>query len=197
MARITLGTASTDTNGLVTQDYDSSGSGVLNFIAVQGNIVSNIVEVIDALFYDDGSNTNYYNVSSRTTISVSEDIKTLSNSSGSTAQYYAVPKGTTPSSSTILAYNTPLVIELDLIEYDGASYIQVSDGTNNFYRSWSNLRVNGGEHLRFEINDGSQMIYVDDNLVYTATNSFSTVSIRFNLGNNTSMKFSNFVIYEV
>lgn len=208
MARTYLGNASTDSNGIAT--FEITGSGVGDTVIVAEITVSDTNEIIasnthtitDAMFYDNAVNgdvnSNYYNTSSRVTVATDSQGKLLSNTSGSTGTYYACPINTTPSTST--HYAPSFNIEADVVDYTGISYIQVSDGTSNFYRAWSYLLGdNKSGHIKFEIKANSQAIYVNgsDTASYTATNSMGTSSVRFNLGNGSSVKFRNLRIYKV
>lgn len=206
MARTYLGNALTDANGVATFDITGTGVGDVVIVAEitvdEETLASNNHTIKDAMFYDNAVNgdvnSSYYNTSSRVTVATDSQGKLLSNTSGSTGTYYACPINTTPSTST--HYAPSFNIEVDVVDYTGTSYIQVSDGTSNFYRAWSYLLgENKSGHIKFEIKANSQAIYVNDSdtASYTATNSMGTSSVRFNLGNGSSVKFRNLKIYKV
>ena len=63
MAKIFLGSSTTNSQGKATFTYNGTGSGINNFVAESGNLVSQPSTVIDALYFDDMStdtNENYY-----------------------------------------------------------------------------------------------------------------------------------------
>lgn len=205
MARTLIGTATTDGNGVATIDYQGTGTGKMNILAtitIGGTTyTTTTLQLLDCIFLDVGktgkSNTNYYNPSTRITATTDTEGKTLTNTSGSSGTYYPTPSGETPGTS--LFYDTDYCIELDLLSYEGTGYIQVSDGTNNFFRSWSNLGCSGGEHIKIEVKNNSQAIYIDENetATYTGTNNFTDTNIRFNIANGANMKFANLEIYPI
>ena len=198
----TLGTGTTTRDGVAAYTYTGTGAGEIDItstITINGETTtSEPVTVYDCRFLDPGTDTTtatYYNYSSRATITTDTGGKTIKNTSGSTATVYCIPPGETSGAGYL--YTTPFTIELDFAEYDGTSYLQLSNGTTNFFRSWQNLAVNGGEHIRMVIGTTSQAIYIDESETakYTATNNFSNVYVRFNVANNASVKFKDLKIY--
>lgn len=160
--------------------------------------LSEVYEVLDVIFKNIGTgttddNTNWYSLNSRVTTSLDGTGKALSNSSGANGYYYAVPIGTTPSSSSDSIFNTDFRVEFDLISYSGTAYLRC----NNFYRAFSTLNLTGGEHICYEIKNGSQKIYINNSPTasWSASGEISTSDIYFTLSDGASMKFKNFVIY--
>ena len=59
MARLLIGTGTTDSNGRVTVSYSGKGAGKLQLVAVNGNLLSEIYELYDTIWCDIGTSTNY------------------------------------------------------------------------------------------------------------------------------------------
>lgn len=192
--------ATTGSDGVATVSYTGKGAGVLNIKAVHGIIQSETYSIIDAFFKNVGigtdDNTNYYNPSSRVTVSVDATGKTLTQNGGTTGQYYAIPIGTTPSSSSDSSFDVDFVAEFDLVSFnEKTAYLRCGD----FYRSFRNLGCTGGEHIRYEIKNGSQKIFVDNSEVpsYSGSYEMSNSNVFFTVGTDASMKFKNFIIYPI
>lgn len=196
-----------DANGdAISHSYTGTGAGEIDIVAslddeiTESSILSE-TSVLDCLFLDAGmsENTHYYNHQSRTTDTYDNTGRTLSNSTGTTSHYYLVSPPTTPSTASDSSFSADYCIELDLLSYDGTGYINITDGTNAFYRSWSNLGLTGGEHLRFEIKSNSQKIYINNNPTasWSATNNYTTTSIDIAVGSGKSVKYKNLKVYPI
>ena len=194
-------TDTTDNYGIATTHYTCTGSGIVEFVAEQGNIQSKTLEVIDALFYDtaiDGSeNTHYYYNANAITMDADIDGTTIENSDTTAKYVYAIPSNETLGTGKY--YSPSFIVEVDLVgEHSNNCYMRISDASNNYYYSFGNLD-NSFHHLKYVITPTTQRLFIDGSTTSTYSKSYElgNCSIFFTLGGSASLKFKNLKIYPI
>lgn len=141
MVKRLIGTGVTNSNGVATLNkdpnnqtisgYTGTGAGLVDIVAectVDGStVVSNSYEVLDAIFYDAGDNTNWYNNGDRFEVTAVTDGKKLKqNSSSNYGNYIANQQDTT---STPFATDTCFEFETSTT---GAFRLYIRNGTSKY-----------------------------------------------------------------
>lgn len=194
MARRLLGVATTDGSGVARLEYTGQGLGKLDIQAeTVGSVLFEHIGVGGTETDNFGYTTDYVTESADSTGTT----VTCANSS-SQRLYFANKTGSsTGSNYDWESYN--LVAEMDIINGSGNISFTISDGSCSITRSFSQLHLTNGGHLRV-VCDGSKVEFFVDNAtqpVYSATSNFSgLVGAQFALPNNTSFKYKNFYLYE-
>ena len=195
MARRLIGTGTTDSNGRITVSYAGTGAGKLQLVAVNGNLVSETYELIDALFYDAAPSAPAENtwVMSGFTPSYSTDGTTLTSSTFATC--FANKKGT---GVNVFDWDSPVCIEFDITGLNSTDAdIQVYDNTNNATRSFNVLGITGGNHVKIVVESDRIRFFVDD-VEKTASQITVTMgTFRVGLRGTGTITFKNFMIYPI
>ena len=197
MARRLIGTGTTDSNGRVTVSYSGKGAGKLQLVAVNGNLLSETYELLDAMYYDKAiGGTGNYNNSIWRVSNVTVERETDGTVVTPTAAWGNIGLGTTSALQSI-DVTTGICIEYDLLEKTGNSNFQIKRSSDNGY---SEFPGSTGHHKHF-IYHNTQLFTVDGAEQYGGwvirdygnTVTFST----FGETTETSIKFANFKVYPI
>ena len=183
-----LGEATTDANGLavLSDGYVGTGAGLVDIIAKttidESTIVSTPYEVLDAIFYDDGTNENWTNRSANPmTIDRTGDYVLITAPSSSYGQYTAnatVSGDCTVEFNFYFQSNASCYVNVcganfDLKTFAGedcTAKIIVSDGTATFYKNGtanpSTKSISSATTVLFQINSGGANIGYDNFKIY-------------------------------
>ena len=162
----------------------------LSIVAESGDLHSPSKTLLDAIFYDKGlegsgnHNENWTNTSSRLTVSYDANGTTLANSSGNDAGYYRCVNNL-PSS---------FAVEFQLVSFSGQWYISYDGSTS---RIRLDTRLNGGESVKLEYNDGNTTLYVNDTVVASNLQTNTLQQLGFSVYNNAQVKFKEFKVYPI
>lgn len=146
----------------------------------------------------DNFSTDWYDVAltvKRDTAGTNISNKASSNSSG----FHIANKPDTPSKSfsNTQDWDSPFTVEFDVISCNNKSNtIQLYDGDNELRRSFSQLKIVDGSHVKFT-SDGSSVVFnVDQNDPITVKCPLNSKSrIGFCIVPNGDLKYKNFWIY--
>ena len=189
-----LGEGVTDANGnvVLSGGYTGSGAGEVDIIAKttidEQSVVSQPYEVLDALFYDKGNNTNWYNGGGFTVTPSTDDGKTLQVNTIATAQYNA---NMTSSPSPNFDVNT--CIEFDIENAQTGFRIYVRNGSTRPYKAIPT----GNSHIKITT-DGSKVYWDVDGTVTNNDFAVSTYYAYFTGDTiDNTMVFKNFKVYVI
>ena len=196
-----INTYTTDANGEATYTYIGTGAGQHQFTAKHGGMIqSEIYEVIDALFFDDGVTSpkiaNWYKSTNNYSETIDDTGTEWTNTSAT--QFVA---NSTSSANYFLDYQGKWAIEMDVISYDDVT-IRIRESANSFTLfPFSSRGVTANSHLKIVYNGDNTLTYaIDDNAPVTInTIEFSSniaIGIRLNTANS-SLKFKNFKVYSI
>lgn len=158
--------------------------------------VSEIYEVIDAIFYDqatDGHKNSNWTVD-RVTVSETDTIGTVLVSETGNGHYWA--NGSSQSISGAFA------CEFDLISYSDTRSVAFrikSNDNNNHYLIFKDLNVPANAHIKVTYDGSVFKCQINDSTPVTwVTASYTSVELALRLSSaNDSMKYANFVIYPI
>ena len=165
-----------------------------------------VYEISDSLLFKDYGVTPYNNTEdwyysdADFTLTVGANYSTVTYVEGTTAKAFIANKhGTTGGGYD---YAPPFAVEFDLLGYtaDTAANIQVYDGTNNAYRSFTNMGLssNGLHHIRVLALSDKVEFYADDELEYTAEYTMSNSRTALRLGaTGNYIHFRNFTVRQL
>lgn len=153
-------------------------------------------------FEDIGTENNY----SKDWYDVGMDVKrdsagtTLSNNynSDTTAYYFAnKPNSTTNSFYNVMDWDCPFTIEFDIVNSNNDSnFIQIYDGSHEIRKTFGQLKIIDGSHVKIEANDTFITFSVDNNKPIKVKNDLTTSSrFGFCIMKDGSLKYKNFKIY--
>ena len=193
-----MGTADTNSSGIATKTYASTGAGDLSFTASVGTISSEIYELEDCFFY--GLNTNAFTIPSNTTFSSNGDYitattstngeklvylnHTLSNNDNWIFENEVAYKGT---SEQLLA-----IIWNDNTYYGGAGY-----GENYVYsymgsQTKKTHTVAIGDKFTVRRENGTTSVYINDELIESKTVSHkSTFKVGYFINKGRTQYYKN------
>ena len=203
-----LGEATTDENGLaVLEDgYTGTGAGLVDIIAQttidESTVVSEPCNVLDTIFYDDGTQTptsSRYNItSSDTSTSVVTDGIKIERTASTSSSYCNIKIN---NSTSWRDTNTDYCIELDI------SYGRPSDSNGGEYVSfggqnigmWDLFHANSGSgHIMLKTNGNTLEPYVDGTHISTADKTMSsTDGFKFQCYQTCWITFKNLKIYTI
>lgn len=218
-----IGYGTTDSNGIAKLDHNASGTainhsytgigaGELDIVAsrnstiTSSSIVSEPTQIFDCMISDvgtggTGSNTNYYFLQNY--VSTSPDPnngRTVSYSGTSSAGIYFIPDGGTSDNSA--QWEGEHALEFDLVNYTGGGFNITNDLGNSYNRTWASqmgLNQNTTYHIKLEIRENLQQVYIDGvALSYKTTYDFSgkySIAIRFSAGSE--ITFKNLRLYKI
>ena len=203
MARTSLGTATTDSNGIarLTDAYTGTGAGKVDFsaaISASGTTyVSELYEIIDGLFFDEGisSNNQGWGGNGNLTTVRGDEYTTLSPTDTSSLAYTFYSPSVTNS----------VCFELDLLAKDHSSsytIITIRDGsTTRKSLSISGLGMTSNKwyHLKVEMKNGQCGAYVDGVTKYSPADisSWDRFQLQIASGSDGTIQFKNFVAYPI
>ena len=195
MVKRLIGSDTTGTDGSVSIPYAGTGAGVVNLSVeteIDGSIVSEIYEVLDASYKDIGTDVpktaRWYNQDNAFTVTPSTDGTLISCSATGLKSYFA--DGTSYGAS--YKFTAPLCVEVDIESVTGSDVVLALMSNIN-----PTITITRSCHLKM-IWDGSKVEkYVDGVLIGTTQNVTQTpVAIGFRMTNG-SLTYKNFVIYPI
>ena len=211
-----LGYGVTNSEGIAKLDHDATGepiehsytgvgAGEIDVLAsldnpiIDGSIVSEIYEVLDALFYEDGTtgtpNPNWVKNGGNFDVTPSSDGILISNSF-TWAVYYRANIGDT---STTQDYTIPVCVEFDYIEASDNSkwYLQFDDGSDRSIRG-DVIQVTNDCHVTIRATSTDTYVKVDNGteraLGYVVA---SPTGVGLRLQGGASLKFKDFKVYPI
>lgn len=196
-----------DKNGNPIQhSYTGSGVGELDIVAsmdnpiIGGSLVSETYEVLDAMFYDSGTdgtlNSEWWKSSSQ--LSLTEDTTGITASTTSSSMFYVAPnkKGTSKSSIDDMVEWNDFICEFTFVSQTGNQSFMLRD-TNANARSISFNGFNEGDVLKIKYTNNTVTAWKNDTPISTSGSSVNgDVMIRFNISNG-SIKFKEFKAYPI
>lgn len=207
-----LGYGKTDNNGRAKLEFDSdgqpiehsytgTGAGKVDFIASldseisEDSLISDIYSLYDMLFYDRGTSVPAENtwIINGFIPSYSENGTRLISTSYATC--FANKKG---SGSNPIDWNSPVCIELDignLNSSDGG--IQIYDGNNNCSRTFTQLEINGNNHIKIVVESDRIRYYVDGVEKTNYGYDLTIGTFRVGLRGTGMITFKDFMIYPI
>ena len=216
MARIYLGSATTNSNGVASLSYTATGKGKLNVVAHSGALASDGVPVVDCVMIDALTDPNDEHTRWRKTnndlymTTTSDGTKMGTESSG--GYWVVAPNGN--SSSTMSNYNlfNEWCMEFDIVELvtaesgsTGHFSVFLADTDVHGARLGTQLGIPNGStgHCKIWYDGTNVFSQLGDGEPYESTTSstqgqFSTMRVGFSINNSSCyMKFKNFKIYPI
>ena len=198
MVKRLIGTGTTGSDGSCVIPYEGTGAGVVNLSVeteIDGSIVSETLNVLDCIFKDMGTSSDY----GTWTSTDFTDSKISRNNEYTTL----IPQDNYESQTKSSLPDTSLVIEFDMcLTYTtatGADFLRLI-GSNTMSYNPTELGIVSGQwhHVKFT-RDGINMIPNVDgtNKQTKAVNSFSTFKIVLNNTLCTDLKYKNFKVYPI
>ena len=200
-----LGTAQTDSNGVATKTYTSTGVGDISLTASDGTLVSETFSIEDCIDYDTlTSNHNKFTLTGSATTIYSSDGLSMKGTSSSTALY--MYNGTIPTdyileydvvSFTIGAWDSSgeiLTSHIGLSETKQSNVVKTRFMTfSNDYSSYSGYndltRVTPPYHLKIVVENGTATYYCDN--VEIHSRSTGSTDMGFKAMNNRAVAVKN------
>jgi len=170
-----LGTAQTDSNGVATKTYNSTGEGDISLTASDGTLVSEICSIEDCFFY--GLNTNAFTIPSNTTFSSNGDYITATTSASEEKIVY-LNHTLTDSDNWIfaneVAYKGSSEQVLSIIWNDNSFYGGQGYGENYVYsymgsQTKKTHTVQIGDKFTVKRENGVTSVYINDELIESKT----------------------------
>ena len=196
-----INTYTTDANGEATYTYIGTGAGQHQFIAKHGGMIqSEIYEVIDALFFDDGVTSpkiaNWYKSTNNYSETIDDTGTEWTNTSAT--QFVA---NSTSSANYFLDYQGKWAIEMDVISYNDVTIRIRESATSQTLFAFDSRGVTSNSHLKIVYNGDNTLTYTIDNNAPVTINTieFSSniaIGIRLNSADS-SLKFKNFKVYPI
>ena len=200
MARIKIGEATTDSNGVATFTYEGTGAGKLNVRAEYGTLLSETYEVFDTLFYDKGhsgtdgvdyNSTGWTNA--RCTLTRDTETKLVWDGTSNNGAYYR--------SFTL---NDGLCIEFDInfvknsSSHDIFNIEQNWTVLGNMTKSNCGLAENTWHHIQIEMQGANGTIKNDTNDTVISFDCTGADRFLFSLRHsNDVIMYKNFKIYSI
>lgn len=144
-----------------------------NFLLYKGDtqLVSEPYTLLDCLFYDGGvtgnTNSDWYNVSNRLTVTVGSDGTLLEATTGNNGYYFANLNGTsTGSVANVRDYTAPICVETDIVDVD-TTQISTSDYYGFMFNDGTDHRIPLGSisttatHYKIILNGTNAVCYAD------------------------------------
>ena len=183
----TIGTATTDNNGVAVQTYTGAGRGEVNIIAEYDGLVSSSVTVNDLFWYDPmTSDVQKWTLSnSSLTASYTDDGTTLTNETTNTYSY---------TSNYTATDNSIIEFDIQAISSDIGQVRFYYKGADRYMKTTLSDGVE--HHMKFICNNGSVSWYVDDVLTGTNQNITSSSIVRFQV-NNAIVRIKEFKICSI
>ena len=130
--------ATTGSNGVANYQYTCTGAGKINFSAKSGGIQSEIYELLDAVFYDDGltnhDSTNYSIASALSEETVDDGVQISKTASGSTTARYICNTGSSEDIQAEITAKTDGAVRFGFIDTNNAvSFLNINNS------EWSNI----------------------------------------------------------
>lgn len=197
--------AVTNSEGIATIDYDCTGSGLREFYATYGSIVSVPCSVWDCIFKDCGDNDKWwFTDTTNGSRTVTDNIIDLKYTGSSYVLAY-IYNGTLPSSwadklTTATIFHSAFAVEFDIVS--------ISDNTNIGFRvenSSTYAQVTGNyigweanKHIKMEFT-GSKIYYYVDGVKQSRETDYVFTDSRFSfrLNENTEFKIKEFKAYPI
>ena len=211
-----LGYGVTDSNGVAHLDHDANGdplthsytgvgAGEVDVLASldnpvsSGSIVSETYEVLDCVFYEDGTTgtpNTYWSADTGLNVTPSSNGILLENTTSS-GKVYAINLPDVETSS-IFDFNLPLVVEFDVISTTGIRFfINSSTGGTNLDKNFTSS-ITGNNKVKFIIRNNSYDLIIDNGTPTTTNcNLVNPIGIRFVVVANCNFQFKNFKIYPI
>lgn len=199
MAKRYLGYGYTNAQGIAKLEYDENGdplthsytgvgAGKINIVAESGTLQSEQYELLDALFYDEGIqssyNQNWTNYNNVLTISRDTSGTLMKNETEGNGGYYiALSSFTFPS----------FAVEFNILTIENNCYISY-DGITSRVRF--DTKATAGDNVRLEYDNGTNNLYVNDELVDTSTTS-TLRQVAFLVYSNAQLKYKEFKVYPI
>ena len=184
----------TNVNGIATYELLGDGSGLETYYAKYGNIESGAIDIIDGVFKDIGTDSNYtdwtYTNNATLSRSTSETTMTQISSSSAASQYVSLP------------ITDEFCIEFDLSLSDNSvssysvfSFRQGTSSQGNVPYTRLGLIDDKYSHIKMIVSGNTVNLIVDgvSKPDLTLTNAINRFYIGANQG--VSLKYKNFVIY--
>ena len=195
MVKRLIGSDITGTDGSVSIPYAGTGAGVVNLSVeteIDGSIVSGTYSVIDATFRDGATGTDY-----NSKIVNHANILQYDRQEDGTLLTAPTSKGywifnQTSSSEYPLSEN--FCIECDIVSVTSGVKLNLANGVWAYwdFGNESNL------HIKIECTDTEQVITVNGHEEYRHLHTYSeNTSVRFQVDQNASVKYKNFIIYPI
>ena len=203
MVKRLIGSDTTGTDGSVTIPYTGTGAGLVNLSVeteIDGSIVSETFNVIDALFYDDALtdtkwNTNYNSVN------VNREIV-----SDGTRLYYSADSGTTYCNTVIgntrnwfdstKAYQIDFDFSFERADSNSAVGIGLGSTGFNLHNLFSS-GLTGSGHLKIVTDGNTYQLYLDNVPKGTPLTITGNAGFFFLIYRTGSITFKNLTIIEI
>ena len=197
---ICYASGTTGSDGVASYTYTGVGEGLKEVYAKYGTLVSETYEIIDALFYCQGTTGNVNsNWVAETGLTSTPDAEgNLLSNSTTGGKYYA---SNLPNSSTseLRDFTAPLCIEFTAISGDGVRlFLNTSTGGSNIDKNITSY-ITGNNKVKMIVRENDYDLIVDGE-VKLSNVSHSLVApfgIRFVVNSNCSLKYKDFRIYPV
>ena len=194
-------TAVTGSNGVASVQYSCSGSGLKNFYATSGSLVSEQYAVLDCEFYDIGTtgtpNSEWWK-SSGITLTSGDTGLTATNDSSNT--HYLSPNkvGTSKSQLSDLVEWDDFACEFTYHEHSGSIFLETRDSNNQInQRGFGVINPSEGDVIKIVYTGNTLKYYKNDvKQGNDYTDCSGDVMIRFSITNG-SIRFSNFKVYPI
>ena len=203
MAKISLGTAVTDSNGIarLVDGYTGTGAGEVDVsaeVTLSGStFVSEPYQICDAIYYDKAlSGTGNYNDAiwqkNNATLTRQDDGSLVNFS----ANYGSIGLGTTTSTEDVYI-NDGLILEFDLVERNGNGNVQWKRSSDNGFDAMPSYIG----HHKHTIYKNKQLFTVNDEILYKGwvtkdLGNYIRISV-YGANSEVSVKFANFRIYPI
>ena len=195
MVKRLIGTGTTGSDGSCVIPYEGTGAGLVNLSVeteIDGSIVSGTYSVIDATFRDGATGTDY-----NSKIVNHANILQYDRQEDGTLLTAPTSKGywifnQTSSSEYPLSEN--FCIECDIVSVTSGVKLNLANGVWAYwdFGNESNL------HIKIECTDTEQVITVNGHEEYRHLHTYSeNTSVRFQVDQNASVKYKNFIIYPI
>ena len=192
-------TTNTNSNGVASYTYQGNGSGKIEIQVKIGSFVSETYEVLDCVFYEDGTTgtpNTYWSADTGLNVTPSSNGILLENTTSS-GKVYAINLPDVETSS-IFDFNLPLVVEFDVISTTGIRFfINSSTGGTNLDKNFTSS-ITGNNKVKFIIRNNSYDLIIDNGTPTTTNcNLVNPIGIRFVVVANCNFQFKNFKIYPI
>ena len=190
----------TDKKATFTYSCTGAGRTLLTLKSKTDTSATGTVQINDSIIYDKGTSTDYstdyYNHSSRITVTRDTEGTLLKNTTSSSA-FYFITSTTATSLDTSRQWTAPYTYQCTLLEHSGDIYFQVYDGTTTGTVNYHpyNTRVNPGDVFTIDVQEDKVEIYQNNNLVKSVTVSMGTSRCGIAMGKQTSVKYKESAIW--
>ena len=189
----------TDSDGVASYEYDCTGSGLREFYATYGSIVSETYEVLDCGFYEQGTtgtpNTDWKNYNNRLTITPSNDGILLEAPSNASGYYIANKVGTSGSSDK--DWDAPFGIEFTVVSISSEEVFVGFEDSAEYNIPLSTYNIQDGDNVKILYDGEDFSISVNGGTPATRSKTLTTSNIYLKLNKDKSLKFKEFMIYPI